>query len=222
MRSERKRKQLNPVKVIDKKEIVPGVFYLQVERHFDFIPGRVIALAMQPDHEPRLYSIASGIQDDYIGILFDINPNGELTPQLATLKSGDTVYMSEPFGKFQCEPEPAVWIATGTGIAPFISMIRSGRNKNVQLLHGARYLKSFFFSDLFKAKLGDNYWRFCTAEKSSEVIEGRLTDYLKKKDDLATEIKYYLCGSSQMVIDVREILLAKGIPFENIIAEIYF
>lgn len=222
MSAERKRKKLNPVSVIDISEISTGVYYLKLERTVDFIPGQVIALAMQPELEPRLYSIASGLRDEYIGILFDVNPDGELTPMLAGLKKGETVFASDPFGKFNCSPDRAVWIATGTGIAPFISMVRSGRTENVQLIHGARYLKSFFFSALFKTELSSNYLRFCTAETGDGVIHGRLTDYLRNKDDLSTDIKYYLCGSSQMVIDVREILLSKGIPFDHIIAEIYF
>ncbi len=222
MRVERKRKQLNPVNVIDISEIAAGVYYLKLKRPFDFIAGQVIALAMQPEAEPRLYSIASGINEDYIGILFDLNPDGELTPQLVNLKEGETVFMSDPFGKFHCAPEPAVWIATGTGIAPFISMVRSGRSTDVQLIHGARYLKDFFFSTLFKSELATAYMRFCTAETGDGVRQGRLTDFLRMKDDLSTDIKYYLCGSSQMVIDVREILLSKGIPYDHIIAEIYF
>jgi len=222
MSVQRKRKMLNPVSVIDISEISSGVYYLKLERKVDFIPGQVIALAMQPEFEPRLYSIASGLEDGYIGILFDINPEGELTPLLAALSTGETVFASDPFGKFNCSPDRAVWIATGTGIAPFVSMVRSGRTDNVQLIHGARYLKSFFFSTLFKTELSSDYLRFCTAETGDGVITGRLTDYLRNKDDLSTDIKYYLCGSSQMVIDVREILLSKGIPFDHIIAEIYF
>jgi ferredoxin--NADP+ reductase len=34
--------------------------------------------------------------------------------------------------------------------------------------------------------------------------------------------KYYLCGSAEMVVESREILISKGIPFNNIVAEIYF
>ena len=222
MSFERKRKKLNPVGVINLLEISSDVYYLKLERTFDFIPGQVIALAMQPDSDPRLYCIASGIDDNYIGILFDINPAGELTPQLASLKVGEIVFVSDPFGKFNCLPDRAVWIATGTGIAPFISMGRSGRTHEVQLIHGARYINSFFFSALFMTELSGNYFRFCTAETGDGVIDGRLTDYLRNKDDLSTDIKYYLCDSSQMVIDVREILLSKGIPFDHIIAEIYF
>ncbi len=89
------------------------------------------------------------------------------------------------------------------------------------MLHGARYLNNFYFQDEFQASLSKNYLRFCTTETSNEVIEGRLTNYLKNIDNLAPDLKYYLCGSSQMIIDVREILLSKGVAYDKIIAAGY-
>jgi len=41
-------------------------------------------------------------------------------------------------------------------------------------------------------------------------------------DDLPEDQKYYLCGSAEMVVECREILISKGIAFSNIVAEIYF
>ena len=42
------------------------------------------------------------------------------------------------------------------------------------------------------------------------------------KHSLDPVLKYYLCGSAEMVVDTRDILIEKGIPFENIVSEIYF
>ena len=220
--NQHKRKELNPVKVLDNQILSEGIHYISIEKPFQFKAGQVIAIAMNPKDEPRLYSIASGVNKPYISILFDIKPEGELTPPLSQVKKDDTLYISEPFGKFLCLHQPATWIATGTGIAPFISLTESGQTNHITLLHGARTIDKFFFQELFEEVLGDKYLRFCTTESNNKIIEGRLTTYLKEKAQLPTDNKYYLCGSSQMVIDVREILIDKGIPFDNIIAEIYF
>ncbi len=220
--NQRKQKELKAVKVISNQLLTEGVHYIQLEKPFEFQAGQVVALALHPNDEPRLYSIASGTQKSYLSILFDIKPDGELTPPLSMIQTGDTVYISEPFGKFLCKEKPATWIATGTGIAPFISLVESGLIDNVQLLHGARTIDKFFFQDYFEKELEDSYLRFCTTESADHIIEGRLTSYLKNATDLPTNNKYYLCGGSQMVIDVREILIAKGVPYDNIIAEIYF
>ncbi len=222
MNSLRKRKKLYPVNVIKNSPLKKDVYYLQVSYSHEFKPGQVVALALNPEDDPRLYSIASGKDENGISILFDINPDGELTPTLAQLKEGDQIYISEPFGKFLCQETPAMWIATGTGIAPFVSIVKSGNGENVTLLHGSRRLDAFYFQDLFHEHFGKNYLRFCTSEKAEGIIEGRLTQYLKDQDSLPDNYMYYLCGSSQMVIDVREILIEKGIPFDRIIAEIYF
>lgn len=217
-----KRKQLYPTKVVDNELIADDVHYISLEKSFDFYPGQVIALALNKDDEPRLYSIASGNNEAHLSILFDIKPDGELTPPLARAKKGDEVYISQAFGKFLCQHTPAYWIATGTGIAPFLSILESKDTNNIKLLHGARTLDKFFFQNTFEEKLGANYLRFCTTETNDKVIAGRLTNYLQETEALPTDYKYYLCGGSQMVIDVREILINKGIPFDNIIAEIYF
>jgi ferredoxin-NADP reductase len=218
----RKRKRLHASKVTDLQLIAPNTYLLSFEKKFSFKAGQVIALSLNPEDDPRLYSLCSGEQDTIHQILFDVNPNGFLTPQLRQLSAGATIFISEPFGKFTSHHERAVWIATGTGIAPFVAMTKSGQYPNKTLLHGSRTLDKFFFNTLFKDQLADQYLRFCTKEKSEGIFEGRLTQYLKSKNDLDTSINYYLCGQVEMVIEVREILLSKGIPFNNIIAEIYF
>lgn len=218
----RRRKEVFPVKILSNTEISPQVFVLEMEKKFNFKAGQVVAAAMHPDHDLRLYSIASGTQDSTLKLLFDVNPDGELTPPMSKMKGGDTLYISEPFGRFTRTPAGSWWIATGTGIAPFVSMAHSDETEDITLLQGARKLNQFYFSELFKEKLGDRYLRFCTTESHPDVYSGRLTNYLKESNDLTPSRKYYLCGNSSMVVEVRDILLNKGVPFEHIIAEIYF
>jgi len=219
----RKRKKLFSHKVLSVEEIVPGYFTLSFNKKFDFIPGQVVAIAIHSDDDPRLYSIASGNNRLFMRVLFDVNPSGFLTPQLKALKKGDDILVSKPFGKFISSGENAWWIATGTGIAPFISMVESGIELPLKLLHGSRTLNQFLFQDLFQDNLKERYLRFCTNEEGkSDVITGRLTHWMKSEKELPKEIKYYLCGSPDMVVDVRDIILSKNVDFENIMAEIYF
>lgn len=219
---QRKQKELFPVRIIRNKEIAPGVFTLETEKQFDFIPGQVVAIALSKEEDPRLYSIASGNNAGHIRILFDVNPEGLLTPKLTKLKTGDHLLMSRPFGRFLGTEEPAWWIATGTGIAPFISMAESGLGDNKTLLHGARTYAEFWFSEFFAEAMPENYLRFASRETVPEIRTGRLTQWLNMQNNLPNNIKYYLCGSANMVVEVRDILVSKGIPFENVIAEIYF
>jgi ferredoxin/flavodoxin---NADP+ reductase len=213
---------LTQILVQGNDEIATGVFILRFKRTFDFIAGQVIGICLEPDGDPRLYSIASGIHDEDIRILYNIKPTGKLTPPLARVKTGDYVYISPPFGSYSGSEEQAWWIASGTGIAPFYSMFRSGLGTDKVLLHGGRFREFFYFQDEFLPVLKENYIRCSSREKGAGLFPGRLTDYLKQHPDLPANIKYYLCGSAEMVVDARDILISKGIPFANIVSEIYF
>jgi ferredoxin/flavodoxin---NADP+ reductase len=213
---------LNAVMVSGNDEIATGIFILAFPRTFDFIPGQVIGISLSETDEPRLYSIASGNNDSEIQILYNIKPTGKLTPPLARAKAGDVIYISPPFGSYFGSAEPAWWIASGTGIAPFRSMFRSGLGKNKVLIHGGRFLESFYFENEFIPDLGKNYVRCCSQQDGQDIFSGRLTAYLRQYPNLPGGINYYLCGSAEMVVDARDILISKGILFRNIISEIYF
>ncbi|MGV8092758.1 MAG: ferredoxin--NADP reductase [Mangrovibacterium sp.] len=208
--------------VIRNEEISPGVFFLSVKRRFSFIPGQVVKLAADRVESPRIYSICSGNREDELCILFNVKDGGYLTPRLASLNTGDRVLISRPYGGFHGNNKPAWWIAVGTGIAPFISMFRSGLDQDKILVHGVSYLNQFYFQEELMRGLGPNYRRCCTRELSDDVFPGRITDYLKNEDQLPADRLYYLCGKALMVVEVRDLLIDRGIPYENIVAEIYF
>jgi ferredoxin--NADP+ reductase len=210
------------VTILSNSEISHNVFVLSFKRNIVFRAGQVLGLAMSPADDARLYSIASGENDENVEILYNIKPGGKLTPNLAILKPGDTLWITVPFGSYSGSSEPAYWIAAGTGIAPFMSMYRSGLGAGKTLLHGSRTLDGFYFSDQLITDFGDRYVRCCSGQESEEVYPGRVTQYLENSDDLPSDQKYYLCGSAEMVVECREILLSKGISFSNIVAEIYF
>jgi len=209
--------------LVTKNEMIaPGVFVLSYRRDFSFIPGQVVAISLDTSLPPRMYSIASGMQDDEIWILFNIRPGGELTPRLADLKPGDKILASPPMGNFFGTARPSTWIAAGTGIAPFVSMWRSGLKRDKTIIHGGRFLHSFYFQNEFASLPASEYIRCCSGEPGEDVFYGRLTQWIAQQNSLPADRKYYLCGSAEMVVDSRDLLIEKGIPFSNVLAEIYF
>jgi ferredoxin/flavodoxin---NADP+ reductase len=70
--------------------------------------------------------------------------------------------------------------------------------------------------------LGRNYIRCYSGQEKSDFILGRVAKYLNSIENLPIDNKYYLCGSAEMVVEIRELLIDKGIPFQNTIAEIFF
>lgn len=210
------------VKLTRNLEISPGVHLISYKRNADFRPGQVVKIAVQDDQPPRIYSICSGNHEQEISILFNIKEDGLLTPRLAALVPGDKIMVSKPYGSFLDTGGEAWWIATGTGIAPFYSMFRSGISENKRLIHGVRHLNQFYFEDELDWAMGENYVRCCSQEKSYNTFPGRVTDFLIQEGKFPPGIKYYLCGKALMVVEVRDLLIENGVPFENILAEIYF
>jgi len=202
-------------------EISPGVHLISFKRDFEFLPGQVVKIAVDFDHPPRIYSICSGNKSDEVSILFNIKEDGFLTPKMAGMIPGDKILVSLPYGSFTSTTEKAWFIATGTGIAPFYSMLASGLNKGKKLIHGVRFLNQFYFEDELDSELNENYVRCCSRESSCNTFHGRVTDYLNEMANLP-DLKYYICGQALMVVEVRDLLIKKGIQFENIMAEIYF
>jgi len=212
-------KPLNELTIINKIKISDNVFVIEFKRNFNFVSGQIIGITNNINLPPRLYSICSSPNDNNISILFNVKPDGELTPPLAQVKSGDKIWITDVQGKFIFQNEPAWWIATGTGIAPFYSMFKSGQ-KPLKLIQGGRLKSDMYFSDSFIAL--NNYIRCCSKDCGDGIYEGRLTKYLSDLNEIPTNINYYICGNAEMVVDVRELLIGKGVPYKNIITEIYF
>lgn len=210
--------------ITDNTSIAPGVNLTRLERKFDFIPGQVIGVTVTKDIPPRLYSLCSGTEDKEFEILYNVVESGLLTPRMEPLQPGEQVYITEPFGSFTHVDCHVNWVAAGTGIAPFISMLRSGITPKGWMVYGARKPENFFFSQMLRSHFNERFIACCSGDcdANDDFYKGRLTTYLSEAEDLKPGEMYYLCGSVDMVIQTREILMQKGVFYDNIRAEIYF
>lgn len=215
-------KPSHAVTVISNELIAPEVYAIRFLREFDFEPGQVVSITVDPGIPDRFYSIASGAHDREVVLLYDLVPEGVLTPRLSLLEPGDELFVSEPFGSFLDRFDATWWIATGTGIAPFLSMVRTGQTADKSLIHGGRTLDRFYFHDELSSLLGERYLCCCSRERAEWVFPGRLTNWLMDRASPPADAHYMLCGGAGMVVEVRDILIARSVPFGNIVAEIYF
>lgn len=210
---------LKKVKLIFIQQLTPQAYLLSFAKTEPYLPGQLIGITTQKNIPFRLYSLCSSPGSELMNILFTHKEDGMLTPRLASAKPGDELWVSEIQGKFLFQNEPAWWIATGTGIAPFYSMFLSGQ-KPLKLIQGGRKTEDIYFRPDFEQL--DNYVKCCSQDTGDGIYPGRLTAYLHSLDKLPEAINYYLCGSAEMVVDVRNLLIQKGIGFKNILTEIYF
>lgn len=210
--------------VLSHTEVAPGVYILRFSRPADqsFKAGQMLWVRYPMQGPARLYSIASGENEPFFEIIYNVVETGALTPTLSQVKVGETIWISAPAGKFTSAGKPAVWIATGTGIAPFASMVRSGLTDEILLIQGGRHQNSFYYHEIFSQTPNLTYVKCMSREKAEGYFQGRVTDFIVKVYQPLPQRQHLLCGSAEMVVEVRDLLIAKGIPYQNLISEIYF
>ncbi|WP_423130432.1 ferredoxin--NADP reductase [Gaoshiqia sp. Z1-71] len=210
-------------KVKELRRLTDETFSLRLPKsRFKYRAGQHISLGILGDYQSREYSIYSGENDEYLEVLVKEVKDGYFTPKLSKLKPGDLVEVNGPFGKFRMDEKKVadhkfVFIASGTGIAPFRSMVRTYPGLDYQLIHGVRYGNEAYDRDEYAP---DRYV-LCTSGDKTGQVHGRLTAYLKKAD-FDKHTQFYLCGNSNMIFDALEILKNKGFERDQIQCEVYF
>jgi ferredoxin--NADP+ reductase len=189
---------------------------------FAFKAGQHLSLGIHGDYQSREYSIYSSESDHNLEVLVKEIDHGYFTPKLRKLKAGDLVEVHGPFGNFGMETEAArsgkfVFIASGTGIAPFRSMVRTYPEMDYTLIHGVRNANEAYD----RSEYASDRYVLCTSRDSQGTYQGRLTGYLVNCT-FAPETHFYLCGNSDMIFDALEILKDKGFEREQIHCEVYF
>ena len=206
----------------------------------DFKPGQFTSLGFpKPESTPekprllrRAYSIASSPKEkDAIEFFIVIVDGGALTPKLGAMQVGDRLWMDTRFdGHFTLDPVPAgkdlVLIATGTGLAPYISMLRTyrdtGRWRKLVIIHGVRVAKDFaYVAELKRAAAEDPnivYVPMTTREPDWGGRCGRVNTFFEGDEyqkavgvplDPATT-HVFLCGNPDMITSIQELLQARG------------
>lgn len=153
------------VKVASNKKITKEVLVLSLERptDFKFKPGQYIWLVL-PDLtkyygviDRRAYSISSGIENETIDLTINIT-NSDYLSKVKALKVNEEVYIIGPMGSaFDIPPSGAIMIAGGTGIAPFLSALRSHASDNLTLIAYSRKEKESLHFETELAELADKY-----------------------------------------------------------------
>lgn len=184
-----------------------------------FRAGQLVTVHGPDELADRSYTICSGEQDDQLQILFRLIPHGRLTPRLDALRVGDHIELSGPLGEFTLR-DPAAQIfffATGTGVAPARSFLRSHPGLNLTLVHGVREEADLFY----RGEFGGIDYRPCVSGGAPPLFHGRVTG-LAAAMDLPAGAHYYLCGANEMFYDMRDVLAARGVPPEHVFTEAYY
>ena len=197
---------------------------------FDFYPGQFISIFLNKDGREirRPYSIASKPTPNSLELCIEILPNGLGTPIIDKFEVGEEIDVMGPMGGFIIKEQSAskdlILISTGTGITPFRSMIHHLLENNFQnkitLITGYRYDEDVLYEEEFKKleKKHENFSYYRILSREGEE-KGHVQILIEKIFDEKAD--YYICGLKEMVNSVKDLLLEKGIPKENVFFEKY-
>ena len=211
-------------------------FELVKPNRLEFQAGQYVSIKVSDQGERRSYSICSTPDNNHqFDLLIDSTPGGLGVQFFKNLELGVEIEVLAPMGLF-IVPEDLivdqlVFVATGSGIAPFKSMIEDQlRNKEDQrhiTLHwGMRRPEDLLWLDEWQelAEAFPNFHFHPVLSQASEawtLCRGRVTDCLNIHKR-PTNAAYFLCGSKAMIEDATNVLTKKGVLKELILLEKFY
>jgi ferredoxin-NADP reductase len=214
-------------------------FEMQDTPCFGFVPGQWLSLKhTKPDGEEitRAYSIASPpSENSHFALCLNRVQDGFMSNFLCDMKDGDEISGQGPFGDFILRPpmRDTIFIATGTGIAPFRSMIHwlladpaRHEGKQLWLVFGNRTEKDIYyhqeFLQLSRAHKNFNYMpTLSRADQNWQGLQGYVQEHVPRLAAHRTDMHAYICGLDKMIKANRDLLKGLGWDRKDIRYEKY-
>ena len=206
---------------------------------FGFVAGQWLSFKTnKPDGEEitRAYSIASPpSEDNRFALCLNRVQDGFMSNFLCDMKEGEEIRCQGPFGDFILRPplRDTIFIATGTGIAPFRSMLHwlladpvRHQNKQLWLVFGNRTEKDIYYHDEFLALATKhvNFHYLPTLSRGSpdwQGLRGYVQEHVPGIVQSRTDMHAYICGLDKMIKANRESLKNLGWDRKSILYEKY-
>ncbi|MGA8313035.1 MAG: FAD-dependent oxidoreductase [Terriglobales bacterium] len=206
---------------------------------FGFVAGQWLSFKTnKPDGEEitRAYSIASPPgEDNRFALCLNRVQDGFMSNFLCDIKEGDEIRCQGPFGDFILRPplRDTIFIATGTGIAPFRSMLHwllaeeaRHQGKNLWLVFGNRTEEDIYYHDEFltlAAKHANFHYlpTLSRADAAWQGLRGYVQEHVTGIVQGRTDMHAYICGLDKMIKANRELLKGMGWDRKSILYEKY-
>jgi ferredoxin--NADP+ reductase len=238
--------------IVERRDVAEDLWSIRVSPsgEFTYKPGQYATLGViTPEkHIERAYSIVSAPSEPLVEFFFELVPHGELTPRLHKLNKGDTLtFRKVAKGRFTLDTQSGrahhLLLSTVTGIAPFVSYIRSlqkdwkegrfqGEHK-LYLLDGASRSWEFGYRAELEPIAAEAPWLKYVPTVSRPWEDpswtgeaGRVDDVVRKYTDVwglrPESTSVYLCGHPMMIETCKGILRRRGWQKEAMQEEVYF
>jgi ferredoxin--NADP+ reductase len=217
-------------KVVENRHWTEALFTLRVEgAPLEFEAGQFVRIALDIGGErvARPFSMVNAPAERALEFYGIVVPQGPLSPRLARLQAGDTLFVApNPAGFLVLSEVPAadtLWLlSTGTGIAPFVSMLRAGtpRQKfaNVVLVHAVRHARELVYREELQSFPGVRYVPVVSREDAPGALRGRIPALVRAGALEASAglslapatSQVMLCGNPDMLKDTSSVLVERG------------
>ena len=222
-------------RVIENRAWTGTLFSLRVEcPTLAFEAGQFVRIGLDVEGErvARPFSFVNAPDDPVLEFYGVIVPEGPLSPRLARLAAGDALWVADnPAGWLilsEVPPARELWlVATGTGIAPFLSILRTPapwqRYERVILVHGVRQATELVYRDLLEEiqsrQKQFRFVPFVSRDKHLGSLQGRIPAAVAdgRLDQAAgapitpERSQFMLCGNPEMLKDMQAALAARGL-----------
>ncbi len=184
-----------------------------------FQAGQYVSVAVDDVGHRRSYSICSRPDIEHgFELLIDMEINGLGVNYFRNLEFGQEIKLIGPMGQFVIQDnqdDQLILIATGSGIAPFHSMLLDllqvkGETRPITLYWGLRFVNQLFWQDEFEelAQLYSNFSFYPVVSKPTPewtLSTGHVTDLLDIHE-FSPQAGFYICGNTHMIQDVMATL----------------
>jgi ferredoxin--NADP+ reductase len=209
--------------VLAVEHLTDRTFAIHIERNgLEFTAGQCVNIGLPNAGVNREYSSYSAESDPDLRFLIRAVEGGQVSAKLQALKPGDMVEVDGAYGLFTISNpgdvgKDYIFVATGTGIAPFHCFVKSYPQIRYRIIHGTSFADECYNRSDYAA----GRYVHCVSREPGGNFSGRVTDYLKTHPQASTAM-YYLCGNRNMINDVYDILRAQGVSGTNIRTEVFF
>lgn len=232
-------------KVLSVHRWTPTLFSFTMTRpaHFKFTAGQFARIGLKVGEElvVRAYSVVSSPFDETLEFFSIVVPDGAFTSNLQHLKVGDELYLEKiPYGyltlaRYQQPLPHDLWLlATGTGLAPFLSMLQDfetwSKYQKINLVYSVRTAAELAYVDRIQeiaetfgeGHVGFKFISIITRDPSAELhdrlpvlIENGELEKVAGIELSPTTSHVMLCGNPQMVDDTKEALKRRGLTMNR-------
>lgn len=230
-------------RLLEVQTLTPSLFTLRTSRDpgFRFSAGQFARLGVRKPSGCivwRAYSMVSAPHDEFLDFFSIVVPDGEFTSELSRLKVGDELLIDkQAFGFLTLDRFPDgrdLWLlATGTGIAPFLSILQDfqvwQRFERIILVYSVREARELAYQQLiaelpqreYLEGLGSKllYLPVVTREQVPGALHARITTLIESGElERAADLqltpehsRIMLCGNPQMIEDTRAVLKSRDL-----------